>query len=136
MVPSVGPIGSVGTAAEHKTLVTNRNEFVKVTKNSNTSSTETKLKPAIKIGVGLPKNEFRTKTTQPRPKPPISKRPFPKSNYNTQPYFQNSWGQNIPRQHQVPNYVSWNPYPPFPYMNQGNDMFNQNGPRRYWGPNV
>ena len=105
LVPPVEPIGSVETAAEQNTSVTNRNEFVKVTKKSNTSSTETKLKPAIKIGVGLAKNEFRTRTTQPRPKTPISKRPFPKSNYNTQPYFQHSWGQNIPRQPQVPNYM-------------------------------
>ena len=136
LVPPVEPIGSVETAAEQNSLKTNRSEFVKVTKKSNTSSTETKLKPAIKIGVGLAKNEFRTRTTQPRPKPSISKRPFPKSNYNTQPYFQHSWGQNLPRHHQAPNYMSWNPYPPFPYMNQGNGMINQNGPMRYWGPNV
>lgn len=136
LVPPVEPIGSVEAAAEENISVTNRNEFVKVTKKSNTSSTETKLKPAIKIGVGLAKNEYRTRTTQPIPKTPISKCPIPKSNYNTQPYFQHSWGQNIPRNHQVPNYMSWNPYPSFPYMNQGNGMINQNGPMRYWGPNV
>lgn len=105
LVPPVEPIGSVAAATEQNISVTNRNEFVKVTKKSNTSSTETKFKPAIKIGVRLTKNEFRTRTTQPRPKTPISKRPFPKSNYNTQPYFQHIWGQNIPRQHQVPNYI-------------------------------
>ena len=80
LVPPVEPIGSVDSAAEQNSLKTNRSEFVKVTKKSNTSSTETKLKPGIKIGVGLAKNEFRTRTTQPRPKPSISKRPFPKSN--------------------------------------------------------
>ena len=34
------------------------------------------------------------------------------------------------------NYMSWNPYPPFPYMDQVNGMFNQNGPMIYWEPNV
>jgi hypothetical protein len=46
LVPPVEPIGSVETTVEQDISVTNRNEFVKVTKKSNTSSTETKLKPA------------------------------------------------------------------------------------------
>lgn len=43
LVPPVEPIGSVEAAVEQNSLVTNRNEFVKITKKSNTSSTVTKL---------------------------------------------------------------------------------------------
>lgn len=133
MVPSVDQRGSAGTEVEQKSSLSAHTEFVKVTRKPSGSSTAKKLKPTIKIGVGLVKNEFITRTTQPRPKTPIQKHPFPKSNYNTQPNYQNGWTQSLTRHYQVPNYMSWNPHPPFPYMNS---MFNQNGPMRYWGPNV
>ena len=109
-------------------------EDVKVTKKTNDN---VKLKPAIISGVGLIKNEFRSKTTQQRYKKPFAKRPFPKSNHNVQPNYQhNGWNQNFPRPYQTPDYMPWNPYPSFPYMNQINGMFNPNGPMRYWGPNT
>lgn len=136
LVSSVEPKGSAGPAAEKLISTSDRTKFVKVTNRSKTSVNDTKLKPAIKIGVGLGKNEFRTKTTQTRPKTPIPKRPFPKSSYNTQPNYQHGWNQNIPRGYRTPNYMSWNPYVPFSYMDQVNGMFNQNGPMRYWGPKV
>ena len=118
LVPSIEPKGSARYAVEQLISTSNRTKFVKVTNKSNTSVNETKLKPAIKVGVGLARNEFRTKTTQPRPKTPIPKHPFPKSNYNTQPNYQHGWNQNLPRHYQTPNYMSWNPYLPFLYMDQ------------------
>lgn len=88
LVPSVEPKGSARSAAEQLVSTSDRTKFVKVTNKSNTSVNETKLKSAIKVGVGLARNEFSTKTTQPRPKTPIPKCPFPKSNYNTKPNYQ------------------------------------------------
>ena len=135
-VPPVEPKGSVRSAEERKVSLSDRTKFVKVTNKSNVSINNTNLKPAIRTGVGLDKNEFRTKTIKPRSKTPIPKRPFPKSNYNIQSNYQHGWNQNIPRPYQSSNFMSWNPYLSFPYMNQVNGMFNQNGPMRYWGPNV
>ena len=88
------------------------------------------------MGVGLGKNEFRTKTVQPRPKTPFPKHPFPKSNYYPQPNYQHVWNHKTPRHYQIPNYMSWNPYALFSHLGQVNGMINQNGPMRKWGPNV
>ena len=128
-VPPVEPKGSAGPAVAKLASTSNRSKFVKVTRKSET-------KPAVKMGVGLGKNKFRTKTVQPRPKTPFPKRPFPKSNYNPQPNYQHVWNQNTPRHYQIPNYMSWNPYALFSYLRQVNGMFNQNGPMRKWGSNV
>ena len=128
-VRPVEPEGSARSAVSKLASTSNRSKFVKVTHKNET-------KPAVKIGVGLGRNEFRTKTTQPKPKTPIPKRPFPKSNYNPRPNYQHVWNQNTPGHYQTPNYMSWNPYVLFSYLDRVNGMFNQNGPMRNWGPNV
>jgi hypothetical protein len=88
-VPPVGPEGSARSAAAVTPSTSDCSKFVKVTYKNRT-------KPAFKTGVGLSKNEFRAKTTQPRPKTPIPKRPFPKSNFNARPNYQHVWNQNTP----------------------------------------
>jgi hypothetical protein len=128
-VPSVEPKGSAKSTAAVTPSTSDRSKFVKVTYKNGT-------KPTFKTGVGLSKNEFRAKTTQPRPKTPIPKRPFPKSNFNTRPNYQHVWNQNTPGHYQAPNYMSWNPYVLLSYLEQVNGMLNQNGPMRNWGPNV
>ena len=128
-VPPVVAQGSARPAARNFASTSDRSKFVKVTRKSET-------KPAVKMGIGLGKNEYRTKNVQPRPKTPFPKRPFPKSNYYPQPNYQHVWNHNTPRHYQIPNYMSWNPYALFSYLGQVNGMFNQNGPMRKWGPNV
>jgi hypothetical protein len=128
-VPHVGPEGSARSAAAVTPSTSDRSKFVKVTYKNGT-------KPAFRTGVGLSKNEFRAKTTQPRPKTPIPKRPFPKSNFNARPNYQHVWNQNTPGYYQNLNYIPWNPYALFSYLEQINGMLNQNGPMRNWGPNV
>ena len=128
-VPPVGPEGSTRPAAAVTSSTSDRSKFVKVTYKSGT-------KPVFKTGVGFSKNEFRAKTTQPRPKTPIPKRPFPKSNFNARPNYQHVWNQNTPGHYQTPNYMSWNPYVLFSYLEQVNGMLNQNGLMRNWGPNL
>jgi hypothetical protein len=83
-VPPVGPEGSARPAAAVTSSTSDRSKFVKVTYKSGT-------KPVFKTGVGFSKNEFRAKTTQPRPKTPIPKRSFPKSNFNARPNYQHVW---------------------------------------------
>ena len=128
-VPPIGPEGSARSAAAVTPSTSDRSKFVKVTYKSGT-------KPMFKTGVGFSKNEFRAKTTQPRPKTPIPKRPFPKSNFNARPNYQHVWNQNTPRHYQTQNHMPWNPYALFSYLEQINGMLNQNGPMRNWGPNV
>jgi hypothetical protein len=128
-VPPVGPEGSARSAAAVTPSTSDRSKFVKVAYKNGT-------KPAFRTGLGLSKNEFRAKTTQPRPKTPIPKRPFPKSNFNARLNYQHVWNQNTPGHYQTSNYMPWNPYALFSYLEQINGMINQNGPMRNWGPNV
>jgi len=61
LVPFVEPVGSVVTAVGQQVFKMDCSEFVKVTKKSKDVF---KQKHAVTIGVGLAKNEFRSKTTQ------------------------------------------------------------------------
>ncbi|GJS76403.1 hypothetical protein Tco_0726284 [Tanacetum coccineum] len=115
-----------------KPILQNRNEFVQITKKMSPSATigNTKQPPALKLGQGLEKSKIQT-----RPKMPL-RRPntvFPKSNYH-----QVNWNYSPHQgyQFQPLNFGSWGPYPPYPYMNQPNGMYNANGPMRYWGLNA
>ena len=128
-VPPVVSEGSARPAVGNSASTSNRSKFVKVTRKSET-------KPAVTIGAGLGKNEYRTRTIQPRPKTPFPKWPFPKSNYYLQPNYQHAWNYNTPGHYQIPNYMSWNPYALFSHLGQMDGMINQNGPMRKWGPNV
>ncbi|GKC84507.1 hypothetical protein Tco_1140224 [Tanacetum coccineum] len=110
-----------------KLILQNRNEFVQKTKKISPRTTvgNTKQPPALKPGQRLAKSKIQT-----RPKTPL-RRPntvFPKSNYH-----QVNWNYSPHQgyQFQLPNFRSWGPYPPLPYMNQPNGMYNGNGPMRY-----
>ena len=133
--PSVSK-GSASTEVEQKVHKVDRSEFVKVTKKPNSSITNNKHKPAVSLGRGQARNEYRVKTDQQRPQMSFPKHPFPKSIVNPQHTYQNNWNQNIPRNFHGPSYMSWNNCPPFTYINHDNVMFNPNGPMRYWGPNA
>ena len=128
--------GSAGTIDEQKVCTSDRTEFVKVTRKPSTSTTINKQKLVVTIGKGQVNNEFRTKMVRQRPRTSIAEHPFPKSNFNSQNHHQNNWNQNMSRNYQGPNYMPWNTYPTFPYMNHDNVRFNPNGPMRYWRPNA
>ncbi|GKB90926.1 hypothetical protein Tco_0963198 [Tanacetum coccineum] len=46
------------------------------------------------------------------------------------------WNYNPQNPYQAAKFAPWGSYPPFPYMNQVNGMFNANRLMRYWGLNV
>ncbi|GKF15876.1 hypothetical protein Tco_0057338, partial [Tanacetum coccineum] len=99
-----------------KLIFQNRSEFVQITKKTPPSATVGNVKqiPALKLGQGLEKSKIQTR--------PIISLRRPNTVYPKSDYHQVGWNYSTNQgyQFQPPNFGSWGPYPPFPYMNQPN----------------
>ncbi|GJR50602.1 zf-CCHC domain-containing protein [Tanacetum coccineum] len=97
---------------------------------SNTSVKILKQASILKIGQGLGKSKIQTHPKMPHRR---TNALYPKSDYH-----QVGWDYSAQQGYQIQtlNFGPWGSYPPYPYMNQPNAMFNTNGHMRYWGPNA
>ncbi|GJT82041.1 hypothetical protein Tco_1056383 [Tanacetum coccineum] len=112
--------------------IVKRNSSIQITKKplSNTSVRNVKQTSNLKLGQGL----GRSKTKM----PPKTSHRRTNTLYLKSDYHQVSWNYSTQQgyQFQPPNFGPWGSCPPYPYMNQPNDMYNANRPMRYWGPNA
>ncbi|GJX39217.1 retrovirus-related pol polyprotein from transposon TNT 1-94 [Tanacetum coccineum] len=115
MVPSSENAGyheAVSAKEAIELILQNRSEFVQVTKKTLPSVTIRNVKQtlALKLGQGLGKGKIQT-----RPKTPLRR---PNTLYPKSDYHQVGWNSSSQQgyQFQPPNFGSWGPYPPYPYM--------------------